>query len=466
MSDSRAPIWKRLLILPPLAIGVAVLVWQLGGRPPPVQADPAEPVRSVRVVAAQPVDFVPRAQGYGTVQPGIVWQAVAQVAGQVVWRHPELRRGQIIPAGEAILRIDPADYELAVTRLQAGVEAVEAQIAELEARRVNLQASLAIEQSGLSLAQDDRDRRRSLYRSNTVSQSAVDEAERQVLTQRQRVQDLENQINLVPAQRRLLDANLALARAQLAGAALDLERTTIRLPFDGRIAEVTAEATQFVTLGQRLAVADSIDRAEIAVQVPIDRMRGLVQLEIVPAGLSAAELAALPEQFGLSARVSPPVGGRVAVWNARFDRISDMLDPETRTVGVYVVVDEPYRQAIPGQRPPLTKNMFVAVEITGRPRPESLVVPRVALHAGPDGGTVLYLATVDDRLAVRPVTVGRVQGDLAVIEAGLRPGERVVVSDLQPAIEGMRLGPVPDAALAERLAQEAGGDGPERRARL
>ena len=87
----RTKTWlKRLLILPPVALGIAVLVWQLRGKAPPEQAAPREQARSVRIIEVTPTRFVPRALGYGHVQPGMVWAAVAEVAGKVVFRHPEL----------------------------------------------------------------------------------------------------------------------------------------------------------------------------------------------------------------------------------------------------------------------------------------------------------------------------------------------------------------------------------------
>jgi multidrug efflux pump subunit AcrA (membrane-fusion protein) len=103
--------------------------------------------------------------------------------------------------------------------------------------------------------------------------------------------------------------------------------------------------------------------------------------------------------------------------------------------------------------------MFVEVEVLGRPWPGVLVVPRVAVHRRPDREAVLYLADADDRLVIRRVTLGPAQDDLVIVTAGLEAGERVVVSDLIPAIGGMRLEPELDAALAEQLRAQAT-DGP------
>ena len=105
----RAREWlKRLLLVPPIAIGVAVLAWQLRSGAQPEQGAPLEVTRAVRVIEAEPLTFVPRAIGYGTAQPGQVWEAVAQVGGKITEKHPELQRGRLVEAGTVILRIDPA----------------------------------------------------------------------------------------------------------------------------------------------------------------------------------------------------------------------------------------------------------------------------------------------------------------------------------------------------------------------
>jgi multidrug efflux pump subunit AcrA (membrane-fusion protein) len=165
----------------------------------------------------------------------------------------------------------------------------------------------------------------------------------------------------------------------------------------------------------------------------------------------------VPRRFGLDATVRLRTQEIKASWDARFDRAGEGMDPQTRTMGVIVAVDEPYRKAIPGERPPLVKDMFVEVELRGQPWPDAIVVPRIATHRNDDGETVLYLADRAGRLEVRPVTLGPVQGDLAVVRAGLEPGERVVVSDLIPAVAGMRLDPRLDTALAARMRRDADG---------
>ncbi len=459
MSGLKKGVLTSLLIAPPVVIGLAVLAWQLSGRKAPEQAEAEEGARPVRVIEATAGDFVPRALGYGYVQPGSVWEAVAQVAGKVVYRHPDLERGRLLAAGSELLHIDPANYELAVARIEANVAAVKAQLDELEVRRANTESSLEIIRRTLALAEQDLARKRKLVAKGNISQTAVDEAESAVLNERRQIQDLQNQLNVLPAEQRVLEANLALNHAQLEEAQLELERTVIRLPFEARIAEVLAEATQFVSVGQKLAVADSIDVAEVTAQIALNHMRPLVPTGLDVSSLSAEEISAMPQRWVFSAEVRLVAGDFATSWQARFDRISDMVDPQTRTLGLVVAVDEPYRSAIPGQRPPLTKNMYVEVEIRGAPQPGRIAVPRVAVHRGPGGGDVVYLANPEDRLAFRAVVLGPTQSDFVIVADGLEGGERVVVSDLIPAIEGMLLAPRLDEALEKALAAQSSGTG-------
>jgi multidrug efflux pump subunit AcrA (membrane-fusion protein) len=133
-------------------------------------------------------------------------------------------------------------------------------------------------------------------------------------------------------------------------------------------------------------------------------------------------------------------------------RASDEISVQTRTVGIVAAVEGSYEKAVPGKRPPLTKGMFVEVELRGPKIDNQIVVPRSALH-----GDVAYIADGEGRLEIRPVTTGLVQGDAVVVEEGLSAGDILIVSDLTPALPGMLLRTVPDDDLAAELAAQAAG---------
>jgi RND family efflux transporter MFP subunit len=421
------------LVLPPLAIGIGILVWMVQGREPPARVAAAERAHPVRVIEAQAVDLVPTAQGYGPVRPSKVWKAVAQVSGRIIEIHPRLRDGEILAAGTELLRIDPIDYELALAQ-------AEAELAELAVEEENVRASLEIEERNRGLADQELERLQKLSRQRTVSDSDVDQAERAALTTRGAVQTLKNKLTLIPTQRRLLES-------QAARAERDLERTRVRAPFDLRIANLEVEADQYVGIGQTLFEGDAVDRVEMDIQVPLFTLRRLFldRPELVVEPTQISEL--LPSVIGLDPLVRLDLGDTIAEWDAEFVRIDDQVDPQTRTMGVVVAVDRPFDKIIPGMRPPLSKGMFVEVILRGRSFGDRVVVPRSAVRNG-----AVYLVDDDERLRLQSVELLFSQDDWAVVAEGIAPGDRVVLSDLIPAVPGMLLDPQPDTELAADLA--------------
>ena len=432
MISDRPARWRKLLIIPPIVLGVLVLLWMTEGRQPPAQVERGEPTRSVRVIEAPLLELIPKAEGYGPVRPARVWTAVAQVAGQVLEIHPKLRDGEILPEETLLVRIEPADYELALREAQA-------ELAELEVQERNAQASLAIEERNLKLASQDLERKRKLMHKGTASQSSVDEAERVMLTTRAAVQTLRNTLALVLPQRSVLEAKSARARR-------DLERTEIRAPFTLRVAHLDIEADQYVGVGQSLFEGDDVERVEVQAQFALSTLRRLFighpELKLDVARLGEQ----LPGVVGLDPLVRLDVGNHVAEWQAEFVRFSDDVDPRTRTLGVVVAVDRPFDKIIPGYRPPLSKGMFVQVILRGKSQAPRMVIPRSAVRNG-----IVYVADADDRLRRRPVEVLFTQGAYSVVASGLAPGERVVVSDLIPAVSGMLLLPRIDEELSAEL---------------
>jgi RND family efflux transporter MFP subunit len=450
---------KKLLILPPILIGLAVLAYVASGRSGPDRKPPAEKSRAVRIIAVEAVRLVPRVTGFGSVYPGTVWNATAQVSGEVIHVLPALKKGAILAANTEIVRISPANFALAVRQAEANIRSAEAKLAELKVTETNTADLLKIEKRGLKLRNSELSRKENLLKRGTVARSAYELEQREALAQRKKVQDLENTLRLLPTQRAVQQEQIAVYQTQLESAKLDLARTRIILPFDAKIAAVNVEEKQFVQIGGALVTADSLDTAEVEAQMPIAQFRAMVNASI-PGGLStgftAQSFSEIVKSYGFTAVVRLRAGNELVEWPARFARISDTVDPKTRTIGAIVAVDGAYALATPGRRPPLTKGMFVEIEIQTRPRDGAIVVPRASLHGGK-----LYVVDSKNRLEIRPVSVGLLQGYLAVIDKGIDPGTRLVISDLIPAIAGMLLAPKPDAAVLARLkADAAGGSAP------
>lgn len=184
--------------------------------------------------------------------------------------------------------------------------------------------------------------------------------------------------------------------------------------------------------------------------------------EVSLVGLSDKELAGLFKKVRFTATVRLDQPGFDAEWPGRVERISEEIDQETRSLGLFVAVDDPFRSAIPGKRPPLTKGQFVRVEIAAPVREDRIVVPRTALHYTEGGAVTGYLADRNNRLRRVAVSIAAVSSNFAVIEQGLSPGDRIIVSDLIPAVEGMLLAPVEDKTAARQLKAQAAGTAPLR----
>jgi RND family efflux transporter MFP subunit len=413
-----------------------VLMLMVEGKQPPAKAELGEPTRTVRVVNVPLVKLVAQAEGYGPVEPARVWAAVSQVAGTVTYIHPKLRNGEIISEGTELVHIDPTNYEIAKAQAQA-------ELNELDMQEKNVSASLEIEKRNLKLAVKELERIRKLAKQGTASQNSADEAERAMLAYRAAVQNQQNTLALVPAQRSLLEARLSLAER-------DLEHTIIKAPFDMRVANLTIEADQYVPVGQSIFEGDAVDRVEIKAQVAMSSLRRLfigrqkMDFDFEQLNENIFELVAINSVVQLD------MGNHIAEWQAEFVRFSDIVDPETRTMGVVVAVDNPFEKIIPGYKPPLSKGMFARVVLSGKVPMQRLVVPRSSVRAG-----TVFVVDEHSRLRRRPVKILFSQGGISVIEEGLAEGERIVVSDLVPAVDGMLLQPQLDETLSQSL-QTAG----------
>ncbi|MDX2476168.1 MAG: efflux RND transporter periplasmic adaptor subunit [Gammaproteobacteria bacterium] len=440
MSISRYIKQHKLLIIPPVAIGILVFFLMTTGKQPPAKIENAERETKVRVIEAPMIKLIPVAEGYGQVRPARVWTAIAQVAGRIMEIHPKLRNGEILPEGAILVRIDATDYELSVSKAKA-------ELAELEVQEKNARASLAIEERNLSLASKDMQRKQSLLKKGTVSQSSVDDAERVMLSKDSTVQNLRNTLALIPTQRRVLEAKVD-------GALRDIERTEVRAPFTMRIAALSVEAEQYVGLGKSMFEGDDISRIEVNSQLALSTLRNLFigRKDIV------LDVAKMSEQVSANIGIDPLVrldmGNHIAEWQGEFVRFSDTVDPETRTMGVVVAVDKPFEKIKPGYRPPLSKGMFVQVVLRGRRQQARIVIPRNAIR-----NNNVHVADQDNRLLKKPVEILFNQGSYSVIAKGLEQGERVLLSDPVPAVTGMLLRPEVDQDVTNQLHAAGSGAG-------
>lgn len=248
---------------------------------------------------------------------------------------------------------------------------------------------------------------------------------------------------------------MAVNKAQLDTAKLNLARTRIKMPFDGLISEDKAEETQFVTVGQVLGAVDSIKTAEIDVQFSSQKLQSMIRMLVgkpVITGIKKDTLATFVKVFDVKARVIMDMGGQKVVWDGEVVRVSDTMDPKTRTVGVVVAVKNSYEKAVPGFRPPLVKGTFVEVELAAFAKRKINILPRSAIHRGN-----VYSVDANARLKILPVQEIFSFDGLTVINQKLPQGKQIIISNISPAIDGMLLETTLDLKAEEKLYEKAVG---------
>jgi len=449
----------RLIVftLPPILVGAAVIAYFAISKPPPEQAPFEERSTHVRVITIVPSEVVPSVIGYGVVRPARTWNGISQVGGKVVYVHPDFQKGASMAAGTQIVRLSPSDYNLAIAQAEANIRSSQARLQELEVNEENTRQSLKIEQEALTLKNNELERKQALLDRGSATQAAVETAQSSALAQRQKVQGMKNTLTLIPTQRAVLEEQIAVYQSNLQTAELNLARTSIELPFAARVAETNTEISQYVVPGQSIGSFDGVEKAEIDTQIPIQQFAQMlgasgdknIMTQIAPGAFSK-----VLEKFGLAATVRLDLGDKPVVWQGAVSRISDTIDPKTRTVGIIVTVSNAYERLQPGKRPPLAKGMFVEVTISNKARKNALVVPRSALHKGK-----IYVADKSNRLEARKVDVDFVQNDIAIISNNLSSGDRVVVSALNPAVPGMLLKTTRDTVLEQWIQSQSAEDG-------
>lgn len=455
-TEKRQTVWRKMAIVVPLAVGVGILAYAIKSRQPPPQNPQQESFRHVRVIHAAKVPVRPTVTGYGSVKPGAVWNAIPQVGGKVVYVHPNLKKGALIGKDTLIVRIDKADFEMAIAEARANIASAEARLQELKTTETNLKAVLEVERKSLELKRSQLERKQALQKRGTATPLSVEQEQRDTLAQERRVIDIENSLKLLPAQKSVQEAQIAVNRSRLETAKLNLSRTEIRVPFAGRVAEANVETTQFAQAGSRLAVIDSVDVAEIEAQFPVAPLTQFIQAldrnsETQRPRLSE-DFAEVAKRRGFFTTIRLLSGPATARWRGDIVRISDTFDPQTRTVGIISAVRNSYAKARPGERPPLTKGMFVQVELNAPDLDPSIVLPVSAIHDGK-----VYVAGKENRLIIRSVETGLVIGNNVLVRKGLAAGERIVVSDIPYVLPDMLLMATRDTALEKEIAKSVRG---------
>ena len=439
---------KRFLLVPPIVLAIAILIFATKNRPPLVERTESESARALDTIEAPLLEVRPRVIGYGTAEYSRKWRAVSQVAGRLQSIHKELRPGAVIGEGEVLLKIDDADYRSAVEELTASIEQKYAEIEQLTRTQDNYDKTLEVEQNVLEVLTQELQRAEALLAQRAGSQSTIDSKKRDLLAQQQVILDINNNKSLIEPQIEALKAGIRQSMAQREQAQRDIERAEIRAPFTMRIGDVDLEAGQFITANETLFEGYSFSELEIDVQLSMLDIHRLlsnpVQKLPVPGELTMENMRSV---FQVEAMVRVSGAGANAVYKGNFLRVREVVDSKTRMLGLVIGVTNSMGNPQEPPKPPILEGAFCKVELLGSPIGKRIVLPRNAVH-----GSTVYVLNEKHRLQERQVSIEFSQDDYSVLSAGVTAGEQVIVSDPSPAITGMLVDPIEDAETAEQLA--------------
>ena len=418
---------RKWLFFPVALIGVAVLVVAVKSKTG-AKMNPGEKAAvAVEVHTVGRAPIAPEVIGYGHVRPKVEWDAVAEVGGKVIERHPRLEKGRTVEAGTVLARIDPLEYELKLAQAQADLASAEGELARLDARRANADNNREIQLRQVALAQRELKRMEDLFKKKALSQSAFEQQRSNLLAQEQKLAEIDNELRLIDADRTVSEAKRRVAEAKARDAQRQLEKTVITLPFEARVSEVNLELDQVVKAGEVIARAYRMDVMEVESQVALHDMRRLGRS--LPHEFRLGSRPFDIGELGLSAEVKLNLLGATPSWRAKVTRVRETVAQGEGSVGVIVEVEQDVDAVVPGKRPPLINGMFAEVHIRGVEQP-LLTVPSHAVHGGK-----LHVVNQKNQLKVVPITPLFERDGLTAVE-GVPEGARVITTALNPVVPG------------------------------
>jgi RND family efflux transporter MFP subunit len=307
---------------------------------------------------------------------------VARVQGFL--QSIDYQDGTFVKQGTTLFTIEPDTYKLKLEQAQA---------AEAGA------------QASMKQAETDFRRQSDLVQRQVVAQATLDNA---------------------TAARDNAQANLQQAQVNTKIAAVNYGYTNVAAPFDGIV------SAHLVSVGNLVGASSPTQLATIVALDPIyvnfnvneqDVQR--VREEARRRGLTANDLRQLPVEVELQTESGFPHKGRL-------DYVSPTINQSTGTLPVRGVLPNADRVLLPGN--------FVRIRVPFDEQKDALLVPNVALGSDQAGRYVLVVNS-ENIVEQRKVVPGPLDGDLRVIESGLKPDDRVVAAGLLRAIPGQKVDP-------------------------
>lgn len=370
------------VLLPLLLVGSAAFgASQLVQTAATTERAPAETVDPlVRVTEVTAYDGPALVTGTGIVEPAREATLSPEVSGRILELSASLVEGGRVVQGESLIRIDGRAYKLALKQSKAEVD--------------RAKASLELEESASEAARREWE----------LSGIMPNDDARRVALRKPQVDSA--------------SAGIDSARGQAERAKLDLQKTTIRAPFNAWVRSESVEVGEVVMPGAVLATLVGTDRFWARISMPVESL-SLIDL---PRGDASGSKVTVVQELS---------AGKTVVRHGSVLRLVGALDTQSRTAQVLVEIEQPLDP--PEGELPLLMGAFVTATIEGRPLDGAHVVPRDAVF---DGNRV-WVVDDDHKLQRRTLEVALANDETVIASGGIADGERVVTTRLRMPTEGM-----------------------------
>ncbi len=377
------------IVAPLLVIVISVYVVKAlaAAKPEPEKKEPTQRLISLYVDEVKTETITPGVQTQGEVKPKTEIDLIARVSGHVISIASEFAEGAEFNPKTTLIKIDDTDYKVAVIRAEAQVSAA--------------QVVLERELANAKMKQDTW-----LQKDRSVKPTDF-------ALNKPQVQDAQ--------------AQLRAAKANLKEAKLNVARTSIKVPFKGRVINKMVGEGQYIAAGTSLGKVFATDVVEV--RLPLTDTQ-LTELDL-PMGYMAQEGEGPVVEFTSS------MGRSQHSWQGRILRTNASIDQQTRLIYAIAEVQDPYGKGA-DFGVPFAVGMFVQANIAGVESKQALVIPRDALR----NADKVYVVDQDNKLDIRSVDVISTSTERVLISAGVEVGEKVAVSTLPNAAQGMLVEPV------------------------
>ena len=284
------------------------------------------------------------------------------------------RQGEDVEAGQVLFTLDPRPLEAALNQAEANLERDTANAANAK----------------------------------VIAQRMDDLVERGVGTREQR--------DTARTTAAALDAVVGANRAAVENAKVQLQYATIRAPISGRTGALMVNAGNLVRANDQLplVIINQVSPTYVSFGIPEATLPDLRRYMAV----RDLEVQAAPPNENVT-----PAAGHITF-------VDNQVDQTTGTIRIKATFANANRRLWPGQ--------FVNVRVVLSSDPQAIVVPSVAVQAGPEGQYV-YVVKNDHTVEMRPVVVARTAGAETVLKQGVKPGESIVTDGQLRLVPGGRI---------------------------